>query len=302
MLDLSGIGLPAPAPRDLGAEPGRADAGEPPHGVDFTLLLELLAANDAVADPRLSPGAAADAAARLLAAAGYAPAGEDGGSLPAGGRNLPLDGSAAGQARMLAALALLAGRADGVLRPGEPRPLLPAGTVADASQLVLPATGANAPASPSAAPLAATPGAAPSGWQPLTPGSQTFEAALGQRLLWMAGRGVQDARLQVHPEHLGPIDIRLRLDGDSAQLLAAATQAVTRDALEQALPRLREQLAEAGLQLTQADVGDRGPEGRSPHASPSWLREHPGDDAVAGASSEVTLRAMPVPGLLDLFA
>lgn len=78
---------------------------------------------------------------------------------------------------------------------------------------------------------------------------------LGERLLMMADRGLQSATLRLQPEHLGPMEIRISVQDDgSAQVLFSAHHGQTRDALEGAIPRLRELFAEQGLSLTQANV------------------------------------------------
>jgi flagellar hook-length control protein FliK len=136
-----------------------------------------------------------------------------------------------------------------------------------------------------------------------TPGTPDFDPALGERVLWMVQQGLQSARVRVHPEHLGPIDIRLKLDGDSAQITLTAAHVVARDALEQALPRLRDMLGHAGVTLTQADVSDRGAGARD---SRSHLADAPtaDDDAgTEGAASELVARRLITPaGLIDRFA
>jgi flagellar hook-length control protein FliK len=82
-----------------------------------------------------------------------------------------------------------------------------------------------------------------------------FEQALGERLVWLVQEGRHDARIKLHPAELGSIDIRLSLDGDSTRISLASPHAVVRDALEQAVPRLRELLSQSGLDLSQVNVG-----------------------------------------------
>lgn len=89
----------------------------------------------------------------------------------------------------------------------------------------------------------------------LVPGSPGFGQGLGQRLIGMVQQGLQQAQLRIHPEHLGPLEVRLRTEGDAVQVTLASPHASVREALESALPRLRDSLAEHGLSLAQADVG-----------------------------------------------
>ncbi|MDQ2068469.1 flagellar hook-length control protein FliK [Natronospira bacteriovora] len=87
-------------------------------------------------------------------------------------------------------------------------------------------------------------------------GGQNWNHALGQRVVMMAGQGMDRAEIKLHPPHLGPLEIRMTVTQDQATLTLSSHHAQTRDALEQALPRLREMLQEKGLDLAQADVSD----------------------------------------------
>ena len=84
-----------------------------------------------------------------------------------------------------------------------------------------------------------------------------FPDALGERVAWLVREGMQSAELTLHPKELGPIRIDLSIDGEAASIGFSAAQADTRGAIEQALPRLREMLADQGLQLgaTLVDAG-----------------------------------------------
>ena len=93
-------------------------------------------------------------------------------------------------------------------------------------------------------------------------GAAGWSAGLGQRLLMMAENGIETARLRLNPASLGPLDIQVNVEDDQARVWFGAQNTATRDALEAALPRLRELFAEQGLQLAQADVGERGADGR----------------------------------------
>ncbi len=79
-----------------------------------------------------------------------------------------------------------------------------------------------------------------------------------ERILWLTRNDQSAAELRLNPRHLGPIQVRIQLDDDQATLHIQAHHAATREAVEAALPRLRESLAEAGIQLAQAQVGGQG--------------------------------------------
>lgn len=303
---LDSLSMPAPAPSGgastsrAGAAPGIAVGTEltdstTDSGTDMAPFALLLALQEALATLPMAPSGGGSASTPVVLGSG------DGGErLPPGGNGLPsLPDAAAMPLATRALIAAAAVAAEAAFQAAaEPQAATSRG--ADGNATLLPAASATLSGSgaPTPSPLAAaTPGAA---WQALTPGAAGFEAALGQRLMWLVGNGVHDARLQVHPEHLGPIDLRLRLDGDQAQLSMTASHGLTRDALEQAVPRLREQLAEVGVQLAQADVGERLPRDARGNARESGA-ELPGAE-LDGDAEQPLLRPLAAPRLLDLFA
>ncbi|MCU0972324.1 MAG: flagellar hook-length control protein FliK [Gammaproteobacteria bacterium] len=89
-------------------------------------------------------------------------------------------------------------------------------------------------------------------------GGRAWDRALGERVLWLVGQQIQAAEIKLNPPHLGPVEVRLTLSGSEASLSFGTPHAPVREAIEQALPRLREQLAEQNLVLVNVDVGDRG--------------------------------------------
>jgi flagellar hook-length control protein FliK len=118
--------------------------------------------------------------------------------------------------------------------------------------------------SPQAQPAAArvAPGMAPV--PPAIPhalGDPAWGQALGDRVLWMVGRDVQHAEVRLNPPHLGPLEVRVSVHNDQASVSFNAQHPLTRDVLEAAIPRLREMLQEADLDLVSVDVGQGGDSG-----------------------------------------
>lgn len=81
-----------------------------------------------------------------------------------------------------------------------------------------------------------------------------WDQAMGERVVWMARSNIQQAQIQLNPRELGPIEIKISVQNDQTHVNFVAHHATTRDAIEAALPRLREMLGEQGLNLGQADV------------------------------------------------
>lgn len=94
---------------------------------------------------------------------------------------------------------------------------------------------------------------------PVQPNMQNpaWSQVMSSRVVWMAKEGVQQAQLKMTPANLGPVEVRLQLQNDQASVTFLAQHSATRDALEQAIPRLRESFAEAGIELGHAEVSEQ---------------------------------------------
>jgi flagellar hook-length control protein FliK len=94
------------------------------------------------------------------------------------------------------------------------------------------------------------------GLPPLQPqgDASAFAGGLADRLLSLGGPGSHSARLKLHPEHLGELDVEITMDDGTAQVWFGTTSSQAREAIEGTLPRLREMFAEQGIQLTRTQV------------------------------------------------
>ncbi|MCP5279583.1 MAG: flagellar hook-length control protein FliK [Thiobacillus sp.] len=86
--------------------------------------------------------------------------------------------------------------------------------------------------------------------------SPMFSQELGERIVWLSSRQGQVADIALNPPHLGPLEVKLTLSGGEAGAQFFSPHPQVRDAIEAALPKLRELLAEAGVTLGQAQVRD----------------------------------------------
>ncbi|OUR65445.1 hypothetical protein A9Q79_00150 [Methylophaga sp. 42_25_T18] len=84
--------------------------------------------------------------------------------------------------------------------------------------------------------------------------SAAWNRVMSGRVVWMAREGVQQAELKLNPANLGPVEVRLTMNNEQTSVTFIANHAATRDALEQALPKLRESFTENGMELADAEV------------------------------------------------
>lgn len=149
--------------------------------------------------------------------------------------------------------------------------------------------------------------------------SPDFKQALAERVgMWVSGtpaNGQMTAELRLNPEDMGPVHIRIVMDGQNAQVDFAAAHAETRQALEASLPALSSALEDAGLSLAGGGVSDQS-------ASQAWAQQQQGQGdgqarsmawsgrglgaEQADVDAQATLQPVPRPaarpGGLDLYA
>ncbi len=136
-------------------------------------------------------------------------------------------------------------------------------------------------------------------------GTQAWNQALGDRIVWMAAGGQQSAALTLNPPDLGPMQVVLSVSNEQATANFFAAQPEVRQALEAALPRLREMMQDAGIQLGQATVSADTP--RQQDMRDSGPQRTAGGFAHSGPDHGTEV-ALPPPavrtgrGLVDMFA
>ncbi|TAM08260.1 MAG: flagellar hook-length control protein FliK [Rhodanobacter sp.] len=160
----------------------------------------------------------------------------------------------------------------------------------EALALAAPALPPTTPAAPPLPPLQiATP-----------PGQPGFANELGQQVIWLGRQDIQSARIHLHPEDLGSIDVHLNVSHDRVDVVFAAQHPAAVTAVQQSLPQLQQMLAQHGLALGHAEVGQQqqgNPHSHGTHHGAAAPDEPGGIAAIASlpaAASQI--------GLLDAFA
>lgn len=134
--------------------------------------------------------------------------------------------------------------------------------------------------------------------------SAGFADAVSQQVVWMVDKDAQVAELRINPPELGPVEVRLTVNGDQASAQFVATHQDVRTALEASIARLRESFAEAGIQLGQASVSAESFRDQS-SGQPDARGSHRPGYAAAATTNEAHTASVAAPvrrGLVDTFA
>lgn len=153
---------------------------------------------------------------------------------------------------------------------------------------------------------------------PVPLGSPTFAEALADQVsVWVSGArtdGPMTAELHLNPAEMGPINVKISLDGDSAQVDFAAAAVETRKAIEASLSQLSASLNEVGLNLTGGGVSAQTSQqsfGQQFAQADGARTASGGSGRIAGESGDrgedISLRPVSMPrtgrpGGLDLYA
>jgi flagellar hook-length control protein FliK len=114
-------------------------------------------------------------------------------------------------------------------------------------------------------------------------GTPEFAQDVTDHLSWMVGNNLNGAKLEVNPAQLGPIEVRIAVQGNQAQVSLTAHSAATRDALEASSPKLREMLGAQGFAQVSVDISQRSFQERSP-AAQSYDWQPPSDRSAPSAA------------------
>gem|GEM_PF-1534765 len=144
-------------------------------------------------------------------------------------------------------------------------------------------------------------------------GSHGWDGEVGNKVIWMIGRQEQRAELVLNPPQLGRVEVSLSMNATQTNAVFVSANPAVRDALEAAMPRLREILADAGINLGQAQVGadtsSNGAANQSTNQRESWDNPERAMNRPDSASTLESLRPLASPqwlkqsnGLVDVFA
>lgn len=82
------------------------------------------------------------------------------------------------------------------------------------------------------------------------------DESLAENVRWMVGENIRTVTVNVTPSGMGPISINVVMESDQMNVSIVASQSATRDALDAAMPRLREHLQMQLNENVRVDVSD----------------------------------------------
>lgn len=142
-------------------------------------------------------------------------------------------------------------------------------------------------------------------------GSSAWPNEFSQKVTWMSNQQNHSAELHLNPPDLGPLKVVLKMSDNQLTVQFMSPHSAVREAVENAMPKLREVLADNQIMLGNATVSDQTPRDRndggnmnqgsgnaSPRALPSInIRSNPLSPATAQSTADRRHN-----GILDTFA
>jgi len=165
-----------------------------------------------------------------------------------------------------------------------------------------------------AAAAAGSPNAAAAAAASIAPqvGTPDWEDAFSQKVVFLSNAHQQSAELTLNPPDLGPLQVVLQVADNHAHALFVSQHQQVREAVEAALPKLRDALEAGGLGLGSASVSDgfarqANQQQAGNQGGGSGRRSGGGGSAGAGqgdgtVTSTATLSTRRTVGLVDTFA
>lgn len=138
--------------------------------------------------------------------------------------------------------------------------------------------------------------------------SPAWPQQLGQQLLILSQRGGdQQVELRLNPPDLGPLTVSLKIGEQGTQIQFLAANALVRGAVEQAIPQLREALAEQGINLGETSVGEQRQGDEQGFAEGNSGQQTDGAGSLAGSSDTAatglsTRIEIGLDGRVDIYA
>lgn len=138
-------------------------------------------------------------------------------------------------------------------------------------------------------------------------GSNAWPEEFSQKINWISTQQNQTAELHLNPPDLGPMSVTISISDNQATAQFSSPHSSVREAIENALPKLRESMADNGITLGNTTVSDQTP--RDSGAN-NFMNQRNGGRAETENISSTESASIAVPeattrrhtGMVDTFA
>jgi flagellar hook-length control protein FliK len=135
-------------------------------------------------------------------------------------------------------------------------------------------------------------------------GTPGWAGELAGKITYLVGAKTQSAELYLNPAHLGPVEVRIHIGADQQTSIAfAVAHTDTLNALESALPRLREMFSDNGVNVISCSVSAESFAHNSQQGSAERRGSGSGNTAAGDLNTATPVeRTLHLNGLVDVFA
>lgn len=126
-------------------------------------------------------------------------------------------------------------------------------------------------------------------------GGNGWANEFSQKIVWISSQQNHTAELHLNPPDLGPLNVAIKLSDNQLTAQFTSPHSAVRDAVENALPKLREMLADNNIMLGNATVSDQSPRERS---GEGFMNQGSGTSSKSKTSNNAVQldRLSPTPG------
>ncbi len=100
-------------------------------------------------------------------------------------------------------------------------------------------------------------------------GHSAWEQNMARQVFQAGQNHLQSLQIRLNPANLGVLDVHITVDGDNTHVMFSSHHAVVREAVEGAIPRLREMFTTSGMNLGDVNVANHGASQEQGHDSSS---------------------------------
>jgi flagellar hook-length control protein FliK len=130
-------------------------------------------------------------------------------------------------------------------------------------------------------------------------GTPGFGQEFGRQITWLATQDLKQARVGLHPEELGQMDLKISVTDGRVDVAFSVQHPGAAQAVQQSLPQLDQMLAQQGLSLGHTEVGQHGSDGSSSYRHGAGAAEADDGGEPHALTALTTVRSS---SLLDAFA